>query len=395
MLKGVVKPLTLYASVLIATVGIGTALYLSILSPKFSLPSPTGPYKVGTEVRYVVDENRGDPFSDDPNARRELMVQVWYPADQDSRGPVAPYRDKRATVPGETYLSLVDTHSIVGVPVSGMQARYPLLLYSPPWDGVRGDNTVQAEELASHGYIVVGMDHPYGSEITVFPDGRIIHSRLVLGSPFLSAAEEEKFVRTVEREVRIRADDATSVLAALERWNAEDPRGTLTGRIDLDRIGIFGFSLGGAVAAQACWLDRRFKAGIDMDGLIAAESLRDGPGAPFLFLLSGSQVEAETNRLIVGSAEYRELEFDRRQLARMRELAKSGGGQVVQLDGMRHFNFSDRQFYAPWPSAGQGLAARLLNRMRLRPNFERAEKSARMINQHLFAFFEEHVRRLK
>ena len=86
------------------------------------------------------------------------------------------------------------------------------------------------------------MDHPYGSEVTIFPDGRIIHSRLVLGA---SAAAEEKFVHTVGQEIRIRADDAISVIVSLERWNADDPSGMLTGRIDLDRIGIFGFSLGG------------------------------------------------------------------------------------------------------------------------------------------------------
>jgi dienelactone hydrolase len=270
-----------------------------------------------------------------------------------------------------------------------------VLLYSPAWDGVRTDNTFHAEELASHGYIVVGMDHPHGSEVTIFPDGRIIRSRLVLGAPFSSAAAEEKFIQTVEQEVRIRADDAISVVVALERWNADDPSVTLTGRIDLDRIGIFGFSLGGAVAAQACWLDRRFRAGINMDGLIAAESARDGPGVPFFFLLGGVALEAEADRLIAGSGEHRELEFDRRQLARMRELAQSGGSQVVQLDDLRHFNFSDRQFYAPWPSSDRGLVALLLNRVRIRPDLERAEKTARTVNQYLRAFFEQHVRRLQ
>jgi dienelactone hydrolase len=342
-------------------------------------------------VRHVVDRSRRDPFSGDPNGKRELMIQIWYPADEDSRGPVAPYRDKLATARTDTYLSLVDTHSIIGAPMYGKQARYPLLLYSPAWDGVRADNTFHAEELASHGYIVVGMDHPYGSEVTIFPDGRIIHSRLVFGAPFSSAGAEEKFVRTAEQEVRIRAEDAVSVVAALERWNADDPSGVLTARVDLDRIGIFGFSLGGAVAMQACWLDRRFKAGIDMDGLITAESARDGAGAPFLFLLGRNPLEAEADRLIAGSAEQRELEFDWRQEARMRELAKSGGGQFVQLDGMRHFNFSDRQFYAPWPSSDRGLAARLLNRLRLRPNSERAEEVARMINQHLRDFFDQYL----
>ncbi|HVT28373.1 MAG TPA: hypothetical protein VHE81_10205 [Lacipirellulaceae bacterium] len=318
------------------------------------------------------------------------MIQIWYPIDRGSRGTIAPYRDKRGLTDGAARLAAVSTHSLIGAPLSRSPVKFPLLLYSPAWDGVRTENTFQAEELASHGYIVVAMDHPYGSEVTVFPDGRIVHSKLVLGNPFSSQAAEESFVRTVEAEIRLRASDASFLLDDLSRWNADDPDGLLTGRIDLDHVGIFGFSLGGGVAAQACWLDRRFKAGVDMDGLIAAESERDGPRVPFLFLLEEDDPPGSL-RGKDDSPERREMEFDKRQVARMRELAQSDA-YVRRLSGMGHANFTDRPFYSPWPGPVHTSGERLLNRFIFWSSPRRAEKAARMINRHLLAFFDQHLK---
>ena len=131
-----------------------------------------------------------------------------------------------------------------------------------------------------------------------------------------------------------------------------------------------------------------------MDGLIVAEAARYGPGAPFLFLLGEIPLEAEADRVVVGSGEHRELEFDWRSTHAC-ELAKSGGDQVVQLYGMRHFKFSDRQFYAPWPSSDRGLAAQFLNRVRFRPNSEGCGKGCPHDQSTPSCFFEAHVRRLK
>src|SRR4051794_29755096 len=53
--------------------------------------APTGPYKVGTVSRHFVDKTRDEFFADDPAARRELMVQFWYPADVTGDAKLAPY----------------------------------------------------------------------------------------------------------------------------------------------------------------------------------------------------------------------------------------------------------------------------------------------------------------
>jgi dienelactone hydrolase len=370
---------------------VGLVVLYTVFSPGFSLPAPTGSYQVGTQTRHLVDASRRDPHSDDRNKPRELVIQIWYPIDRGSRGTVAPYRDRRGLTGDAARLAVVSTHSLIGAPLSRSQTQFPLLLYSPGWDGARTENTFQAEELASHGYIVAAMDHPYGSEVTVFPDGRAVYSKLVLGNPFSSQAAEESFVRTVEAEVRLRANDASFLLDELARLNADDPDGLLTGRIDLDHVGIFGFSLGGAVAAQACWLDRRFKAGVDMDGLLAAESERDGPRVPFLFLLeeAAGPIHGDAN-----SAERREMEFDKRQVSRMRQLAKSDA-YVKRLDGMGHSNFTDRPFYAPWPGPVHTYGERLLERIRFWPSRRRAEKAARIISRHLLKFFDEHLQAVR
>jgi dienelactone hydrolase len=287
-------------------------------------------------------------------------------------------------------MSMVPTFSIVGASVSRARAGFPVLLYSPAWAGRRNENTFHAQELASHGYIVVAIDHPYDSEFVVFPQGRVVHTRLVWGDPFASETAERKFVSVAERQIRVRAEDAVLVLDTLAEINSSDASNTFTGKLDLNRVGIFGFSLGGGAALQACWLDRRFKAGIDMDGLIAAESAKDGPTAPFLFLIA--EVPLELDASIEDPIERRRIAFDMRQIARMRELSERSGVRVETLAGLSHFNFSDAHFYSPWPSPATSFGARVLRHFRFWPDSMRAESTARLINHHIRAFFDRHLR---
>src|SRR5579872_3765429 len=136
------------------------SIVLGTILPVFELPVPTGPYKVGTQTRHLIDRSRIDPFLDHPESPRELMIQIWYPADQASRGEFAPYREKSITTFRSAHFALVRTHSILGAPLA-RGVTYPVLLYTPSWSGIRTECTCQVEELASHGYVVVGIDHPY------------------------------------------------------------------------------------------------------------------------------------------------------------------------------------------------------------------------------------------
>ncbi|HKZ28317.1 MAG TPA: hypothetical protein VJ482_01605 [Acidimicrobiia bacterium] len=72
------------------------------------------------------------------------------------------------------HLALARTHSYPDAPLSDAEERYPVIVYSHGWTGFRTVNVDQSEALASHGYVVVSIDHTYGSIVTVFPDGRSV-----------------------------------------------------------------------------------------------------------------------------------------------------------------------------------------------------------------------------
>ncbi len=123
-----------------------------------------------------------------------------------------------------------------------------------------------AEDLASHGYVVVGFDAPYRTGRIVFPDGRIMGRTEQNNPETCVVADRAQMERCVSRVLTAWTGDIAFVLDRLARLNASDSSGTFTGRLDMTRVGVFGHSLGGAVALQFCHEDSRCKAGIDIDG---------------------------------------------------------------------------------------------------------------------------------
>ena len=101
------------------------------------------------------------------------MVQIWYPATPDHQ-PLASYRRRRETTLLSSYMAVLKTHSYTDAAVATVGAPFPVLLFNPAWAGHRTQNTYQVEDLASHGFIVVGVDHTYNSGPLAFPDGRVI-----------------------------------------------------------------------------------------------------------------------------------------------------------------------------------------------------------------------------
>ncbi len=264
---------------------------------RLTLPAPTGPHGVGTVSLHLVDHSRQDPWWTSSHPR-ELMVSVWYPARDVGRCQPAPWMPSgaltayRAQLSGELelmakQLGLGDAISLDGVdfptshagqcpprpPVERSGRRYPVVLYSPGLGLAREMGTVLVEDLASHGYIVVTIDHTYDAGEVEFP-GR----RVELARPFL---DDDGHLQVSVRYADVRfVLDRLDVLAAGGNPDAERrllPAG-LRGALDLARIGIFGHSLGGATAAQAMAHDDRIVAGIDLDGSIAPD-VAFGPGS--------------------------------------------------------------------------------------------------------------------
>jgi predicted dienelactone hydrolase len=140
------------------------------------LPAPTGRYGVGRASFEWVDQGRAEVYSSNPQDRRELVVWVWYPAAPDPDGERAAYLPEPWAASGQ-FLGLdaagLLSHAVAAAPVAGEQPRYPVLLLSPSGFPPLVLAAI-AEELASHGYVVVGVNHTYETPVTVFADGRAV-----------------------------------------------------------------------------------------------------------------------------------------------------------------------------------------------------------------------------
>ena len=251
------------------------------LGHKPYLPEPTGPCPAGTTSLWLKDVSRPDPWAAGVNAR-ELMVSLWYPATP------AGGRRARYMTPAESGLQLA-SRGITGVPQNalstvrtnavsdatpaGRQRALPLVVLSPGFTNSRSVLTALAEDLASHGYVVAGIDHTYESFATAFPDGRVT----------ICLAREVRRGSSGfwEKVTAGRAADVSFVLSQLTGAHPPWPGAAL---IDPSRMAMAGHSAGGAAAIAAMLADSRIRAGIDMDGTIPTPIPAPGLSRPFLFL---------------------------------------------------------------------------------------------------------------
>jgi dienelactone hydrolase len=245
------------------------------------LPEPTGPGPVSTTSLYLKDVSRPDPWAAGVNAR-ELMVSLWYPAAR-SDGPRARYMTPAESelqltsrgitgVPPDT-LSTVRTSAVSDATPAGPQRGLPLVVLSPGFTNSRSVLTALAEDLASHGYVVAGIDHTYESFATAFPDGRV--------TTCLARETRRRGHGFWEKLVAGRAADVRFVLNELTGAHRAWPG---AGLIDPARIAMAGHSAGGAAAIAALLADSRLRAGIDLDGATHAPIPDHGLSRPFLFL---------------------------------------------------------------------------------------------------------------
>lgn len=355
---------------------------LCVILPVFTFPQPTGPYGVGTQVRHLTDAHRLESHAAGKGSPRELVIQIWYPTTKGISGERQRYRDSRTTSFWTSQLALVKTNAIRNAPILHVDSNgggYPVLLFSPSWSGERVQNTIQMEELASYGYVVAAMDHPYGTDTTVFPDGRIVKSTLKNGEDYSSQLAFEAFLKEATAETEIRARDAQFVLDTLDLWNRADPEKFFTGELQTTSVGIFGHSLGGSVAIQTCWLDSRFRAAVDMDGMVAGESASEGAKKPVLFVMELDLPQAGKSLTGLSEREARMLQFNRNQEQQMKSSLGKYGGFWLEIPGTSHKSFSDSPLFSPLRSlSGAGTA-------------DRRQASA-LINAYILAFFDKEIK---
>jgi predicted dienelactone hydrolase len=264
--------------------------------PVFRFPQPTGPCAIGTLTCHWVDAGRREVFTSDPDDRRELMVQLWYPARPDPSAPRAPYvQDAGVLAPVARLLQMPEpafaqwtsltTNAVEAAPVADDQPSYPVVIFLEGIKfGYRQQNTFQVEELVSHGYVVAAIDQPSVAATVLFPDGR-------------RAAYDPRWdpphSAFMDAHIPDLAQDVVFTLDQLVLLDRADPAGILTGRLDLQRAGLLGMSLGAIVGGEACRLEPRLRAGLLLDAMMPAEVVRDGLRQPTMWITR----DADTMRL--------------------------------------------------------------------------------------------------
>jgi predicted dienelactone hydrolase len=326
MARRIFKALAGLAALAVLAVGaLFAALWIEHRS-ETTLPAPTGPFAVGREI--------GDWF---PGTKRELLVWIWYPA---AAGPSAaiddyvPAQMLAAAGPDRGPLALltrdlskVHAHSLRNAELSPRQRSYPVVIMRAGASARVVNYSALAEDLASHGYVVVGFDAPYRTGLVVFPDGRVI-GRTPQNNPELCAMQEQpRQAACMNRLLNMWTSDVALVLDHMQQSNGA---GRFAGRLDLARVGVFGHSLGGATAAQFCHDDARCKAAIDIDGQPFGSVIQSGLRQPFLFLLSDhGQASDPVSRQIMANIQ---SIYDR--------LPRETRRRIV-IRGANHFLFSD------------------------------------------------------
>jgi hypothetical protein len=255
------------------------------------LPKLTGPYGVGVRSQHLIDMSRPENFTSDPTDHREMMVQLWYPIETSTLGTRTEYMDYQTfqwlknrspvpliTIPNNAYL-FVRPHGRNETQIAlGM---FPVVVFSPGYDGVYQIYTSFIEDLVSHGFVVVSINHPYVSGITVFPDGRTVGLAQVPTDPAARSAFFNMSLRTI-------VQDAKFVLDTITEMNASDP--LFSGHFDLSEVGMYGHSFGGANTAVCCYEDARFRAGLTLDGVFYQSFIPGDITVPFLFIFAESRL---------------------------------------------------------------------------------------------------------
>jgi dienelactone hydrolase len=341
-----------------------------------TFPALTGPFAVGRAIHAWADAAHADPLAPVPGTRRELLVWIWYPAvagspaaTMDLYVPASMRAPAQPIDPSFSFIqrllvrffrlltrdsSSVRSHSASNAELSPRQRSYPVVIMRGGASSGVLNYTALAEDMASHGYVVVGFDAPYRTGRVVFPDGRVI-AESPGNNPELCAlrvgsARDFCFNRLLAAWT----SDIGFVLDRLEQLNASDPSGRFTGRLDMTHVGVFGHSLGGAQAAQFCNDDPRCKAGIDIDGAPLATVLQAKLRQPFMFLLSDhSRESGPQSREIMANIQaiYDRLPVDRRLR--------------IAIRGAAHFAFSDDG--ALFKSHVVHGVARMLGYLRIEP----------------------------
>lgn len=282
----------------------------AIIFPQYDSITPTGEYEVATVTYTYVDENRVEIYSDEYEDR-SVNVQFWYPENADG--------------------------------------KYPLIVFSHGSYGIKGSNYSTYMELASNGYVVCSIDHPYHSLYTKSEDGKTVFvdkNFVQYITDMNQGVYDEATQIQLNRDITmLRVEDMSFVIdtaiSEAESKNADE----VYQLIDYDKIGAFGHSLGGAAAVELGRQRSDVGAVINLDGDLLCEYLGYDDGevlineeiytTPLLNIWSDTMMDAiaEDEQVSILPHEYIE--------------DTASDAYNLHIAGTNHFSFTDLSLMSP------------------------------------------------
>ncbi len=330
------KPIVVAASASLALL-ICVLAWLAHTALRF--PSPGGEFAVG--VTSTLPAQLPVPG---PPLRLELpraapIVDLWYPTASAGTGAVS-----RALAS----LGLGDPrHGIVDAALAPSGRAWPVVLYLPGWEGTEPDNIQLIRELVSRGFVIAALRYPAAGQLSDEAQQRL-RARLRQPMDFSSPAAAADALDRADERVRERAADAIATLDRLAELNAADSERRFTGRLDVHRVGVLGFSLGGAVAVETCRRDPRCGAAVNLDGWLFCDAALDGIDQPYLlatgdYSLPGPAELDSRDPWVRLPAEYTTLDEFRSTANFERH-----GGYLLLIQGAAHESFTDAALRIGW-----------------------------------------------
>ena len=257
--------------------------------PDIVLPAPSGPRAVGVTTYEWTDPARIDSLTSSPSARR-VLGRVWYPARRGQSTAPAPYVDHLDAATNDWMLlhARVRTHSDARAPFDSGVTRAPVIVFAPGRSTATFDYSALGEELASHGYIVVGVDSPHHSKV-VLADGSLAPIRFPSMGP---STYPNGFDSAQEPMNRLVGADLRFVLQQLATINRDDV--VLHGRLDLGRVGMAGHSNGGMAGSRACAQESICRTFLGIEGMQTRELRLGGVAKPYGLIYSEQTLAFDT-----------------------------------------------------------------------------------------------------
>lgn len=294
-----------------------------------------GQYEVATCGAILVDFARAETFETD-GSNREVPMHFYYPKE----------------------IEQIEKNSL------------PLVLFSHGAFGYYQSNVSTYMELASHGYVVVSLDHPYHSFFTKNTAGETITVNPEFIQDVMRVSEtdtysNEETYRLSKAWIALRTEDICFVLDSIkeavstgqtdEKWFFENDtndnhvknkvQAVLEGT-DTSKIGLMGHSLGGAASVTAGRQREDISAVADLDGTMLGEYIGVESGVylvneePYPVPLFSIDNEAHHfERIAEKEAGY--------VYANNVVLERAETGFETYFQGAGHMNYTDLPFIAP------------------------------------------------